>query len=246
MLEIDNSRFIFKTKTVWFSEFPFDVTGYDGVTFQECTKDVNLEGFSKEEFTTLVIDLTQDLDTIWKKMDKRSCRESIIKARKDGEIIRMNQGYDTFLKMCSEFRREKGLDDFTVDIEFMKKNGILVISEYEGKIIGGEFHITDGNYIRGLLGGSIRLEETGKMRTLVGNANRSRIWEIIVYGKTMGMSTFDMGGFYTGEKPDPQKEGINKFKKSFGGQLVTHYNYQKDYSILYHIGKKILSLKKLQ
>jgi lipid II:glycine glycyltransferase (peptidoglycan interpeptide bridge formation enzyme) len=191
-----------------------------------------------------VIDLTQDLDTIWKKMSK-TCRSSINTAREYGEIIRMNQGYDTFLKMYSEFRREKGLDDFTVDIEFMKKNGILVLSEYEGKIIGGEFYITDGKNMRTLLSGSIRLEETGKMRTLVGNANRLRIWEIIVYGKTMGMSTFDMGGFYTGEKPDPQKEGINKFKKSFGGQLVTHYNYQKDYSILYHIGKKILSLKKL-
>jgi len=70
MLEVDESKFIFKTKKIWFSEAPFDVTGYDGVTFYECTRDVDLEGFSKEEFTTIVIDLTPDLDTIWKKMDR--------------------------------------------------------------------------------------------------------------------------------------------------------------------------------
>ena len=64
MLEIDNSRFIFKFKDIWFCEIPFDIIGYDRVIFHECTKDVNIKGFSKEEFTTLVIDLTQDLDTI--------------------------------------------------------------------------------------------------------------------------------------------------------------------------------------
>jgi lipid II:glycine glycyltransferase (peptidoglycan interpeptide bridge formation enzyme) len=57
------------------------------------------------------------------------------------------------------------------------------------------------------------------------------------------MSTYDMGGYYTGKEPDPQKEGINRFKDSFGGQVVTHYIYQKDYSLLYYLGRKILSLK---
>jgi hypothetical protein len=245
MLEIDNSRFIFKTKRIWFSEVPFDITGYDGVTFFECSKDVDVKGFSKEKFTTLIIDLTQDLDTIWKKMDRNSCRKPITKAMEAGVITKINQEYETFLKICSEFRREKGLGDYTLTIDFMKKNGILIVSEYEGKIIGGEFHISDGKNIRGVLGGSLRLEETGIMRTLVSNANRLRFWEIIVYGKKMGMNTFDMGGYYTGKKPDPQKEGINKFKKSFGGELVTHYIYEKDYSLLLYFAKKILLLKYL-
>jgi hypothetical protein len=242
MLETDNSKFIFKTKKIWFSEVPFDITGYDGVAFYECTRDVDVRGFSKEEFTTIVIDLTQDLDTIWKKMD-RLCRRSIDHARKDGVIIRMNQGYDTFYTINAEFRKAKGLSEYNVDIGFMKKNGILFLSEYQGNVLGGHFHLSDGENIRFLLNATKRLEETGRMNKIIGNANRLMIWEALCYAKACGMSTFDMGGYYTGKEPDPQKEGINQFKKSFGGHVATHYNYQKDYSLLYHIGKKILSLK---
>jgi lipid II:glycine glycyltransferase (peptidoglycan interpeptide bridge formation enzyme) len=242
MLEVNDSPFIFKTKKVWFSEVPFDITGYDGVSFFECTRDVDIKGFSKTEFTTLVIDLTQDLDIIWKKMDRLS-RRSIENAKKAGVSIRMNQGYDIFYTIHAEFRKAKGLPPYNVEIEFMKKNGILFLSEYEGNILGGQYHLSDGKNIRFLLNSTKRLEETGKMKTIIGYANRLMIWEAICYAKECGMSTFDMGGYYTGKEPDPQKEGINKFKSTFGGQVVTHYNYQKDYSIPYSCTRKILSLK---
>lgn len=236
MLEIDTTRFFFKSKSIWFSENPFDITGYDGVSFNECLNNVDIEGFSKEEFTTLVIDLTQDLDTIWKKMH-RNCRRSIIKAKKDGVTVRVNQDYEIFFKMNSEFRRLKGLSEYGVDVEFMKKNGLLFLSEFEGKIIGGLFYVTDGKNIRSLIGASSRLEENDTSSQLYGNSTRLRIWEAIKYSKEKGMITFDMGGYYTGKNPDPQKEGINNFKKSFGGELVTHYIYQKDYSKIYSLSK---------
>jgi lipid II:glycine glycyltransferase (peptidoglycan interpeptide bridge formation enzyme) len=242
MLEVDNSKFIFKTKKIWFSEVPFDVTGYDGITFYECNRDVDVKGFSKEVFTTIVIDLTQDLDIIWKKMH-HSLRKCIAYAKKDGVIIKINQGYDEFYTINSEFRKAKGLSEYNLDTGFMKKNGLLFLSEYEGKILGGTYFINDGKNIRGLLNATKRLEETGRMNRIIGNANRLMFWEAICYAKECGISTFDMGGYYTGKEPDPQKESINKFKNSFGGQVVTHYIYQKDYSLLYHIGKKILSLK---
>lgn len=237
MLEIESKNYIFKTKTIWFSEAPFDVSGYDGVSFHACTRNVDLEGFSKQEFTTLVIDLTQDLETIWKKMSKSSCRYSINKAKKDDVIVRVNQGYDEFHLINSEFRTKKGLSEYNVDIEFMKRNGVLFVSEYNGEIIGGQLYISDGKNIRWLLGASKRLEETREMRTLIGNANRLAIWEAINYAKENNLNNFDMGGYYTGETPDPQKDGINIFKKSFGGELATHYIYQKDYSKLYSLAK---------
>jgi lipid II:glycine glycyltransferase (peptidoglycan interpeptide bridge formation enzyme) len=243
MLEVDNSRFIFKTKKIWFSEVPFDVTGYDGVTFFECTRDVDVKGFSKEEFTTIVIDLTQDLETIWERMHKNSCRRLINKAIKEGVVIRVNQDYDTFFDMHSEFRKSKGLSEYNIDIEFMKKNGTLFVSEFEGNIIGGIFCLSDDKNFRAMIGGSRRLEENVIIHRLSGVANRLVIWEAIKYAKEMGIVNFDMGGYYTGKEPDPQKEGINKFKSSFGGQVLTHYIYQKDYSIVYFCARKILSIK---
>jgi len=235
MLEIDSKRYFFKTKTIWFSEAPFDVSGYDRVNFHGCTRDVDVEGFSKQVFTTLVIDLTQDLDTIWNKMGKSSCRRSINIATKEGVTVRVNQGYEAFYDLNSEFRKEKGLSEYNVDIEFMKQHGVLFLAEYDGEILGGQLCISDGKKIRGLLGASKRLEKTGTMRTMIGHANRLIEWEGIKYAKENGMDTYDLGGYYTGETPDPQKENINDFKRSFGGELATHYIYQKNYSKIYSL-----------
>lgn len=237
MLEIENSRVIFKSKEIWFSEIPFDITGYDAITFHDCTKNVAVRGFAKRESATLVIDLSQDLNTLWEKMHKTACRRSIERAKKEGVTIRVNQDYDTFFMINSEFRKLKGLPEYNFDIKYMKKNGILFLSEFQGKIIGGQFYLSDGKTIRILFGSSRRLEEDGISGRLSGNSNRLIIWEAIKYAKEKGMSTFDMGGYYIGEKPDPQKESINTFKKSFGGELATRYTYQKDYSRLYSLAK---------
>ena len=48
MLEIESNRYGFKTKTIWFSDAPFEVNGYDGVVFRACTDNVDLEGFLSE------------------------------------------------------------------------------------------------------------------------------------------------------------------------------------------------------
>jgi len=49
MLEIDNSTFIFKYEVKWFSEIPFDIIGYDGVSFHARKKDIIIKVSSKEE-----------------------------------------------------------------------------------------------------------------------------------------------------------------------------------------------------
>ena len=39
------------------------------------------------------------------------------------------------------------------------------------------------------------------------------------------------------EKPDPEKERINRSKKEFGGKLVTQYNYKRVDSSVYKLLK---------
>ncbi len=238
MLEIGLNRYGFKTKTIWFSEAPYDVKGYDGVVFRACTKDVNIEGFSKQEFTTTVIDLTQDLETIWRKMSKSSCRSAIKKAKREGVDILINQEYDAFVDINKSFRRAKGLPAYNLDIDFMKNYGTLIVSKIDETILGGQFYLNDDNNMRWLLGASKRLKATDDMQPLIGAANRLKIWEAIQYAKNAGINKFDMGGYYTGKKVDPQMEGINFFKRTFGGDIVTHYIYEKDYSTTYTLAKE--------
>ncbi|NQE54743.1 hypothetical protein C5S29_14225 [ANME-1 cluster archaeon GoMg3.2] len=117
------------------------------------------------------------------------------------------------------------------------------MTEFDGEIIGGQFYLEDENNIRWLVGASKRLEVDRNQATLIGNANRLVIWQAIQYAKEKGIKEFDMGGYYTREAKDVQKERINAFKKSFGGELVTHYIYHKDYSRIYKIAKWIYQLK---
>lgn len=237
-LEIDSKRYIFKTKITWFSDYPQDVEGCHSVIFRACKNKVDVEGFEREQFTTLVIDLTQDLDAIWGNMSKKSCRYEIKRAMREGIQIRLSQAYEQFYEMNRSFRRQKGLSGLT-SLEFMRRYGTLFTAEYGGEIIGGQLYLEDKDNIRWLVGASKRLEVDKEEAILIGCGNRLMIWEAIKYAKGKGIKEFDMGGYYSGEAKDEQKERINIFKQSFGGKLTTHYIYQKDYSMIYKFARKL-------
>jgi hypothetical protein len=236
-LEIDHNKFIFKTKEIWFSEYPYDIQGYHSVSFRACKNKVDFSGFSCEEFTTLTIDLTPDLSIIWGNTGKSSCQYKIKRAIRDGIKVRVNQDYDIFFQLNREFRVNKGLPSGSMKIGDMKKYGTLFTAELYGEIIGGQLYLEDKDNIRFLLGASKRLESDKERSNLIGYGNRLLHWEAIKYAKEKMIKDFDFGGYYTGLTPDPQKEGINVFKESFGGKRVTHYIYQKDYSQLYKLAR---------
>ena len=244
MLEINKKHSVFRIKEIWFSDCPFDTKDCDSVIFNACKNKVDAKGFHREEFTTLTIDLNQELDKIWKDMSKSSCRYAINRAKKDGIKIKINQNFDDFYSINKSFRKNKKLPlSFSWNLNLMKKYGILFVAEFGGEIISGSLFIEDENNIRWLLGASKRLEESKNKATLIGNANRLIIWEAIKYAKEKKIKNFDFGGYYAGKKEDNQKERINIFKKSFGGKLTAQYIYQKDYSNFYHFFKKcVLSL----
>jgi len=242
MLEIEKKLYFFRVKEIWFSDYPFEINGYDSIIFRGCKNNIDLTGFTSEVFTTSVIDLTQDLDNIWKKINKTS-RKYINRAIKTGIKIGCNQNYKEFYKMNYSFRERKGLSPCSEKIYFLKKNGTLFIAEFENLIIGGQLCLEDENNIRILLASSKRLEVGKEKAKLIGCANRLIIWHIINYAKAKGIKEIDLGGYYSGDIKDESMEKINYFKRSFGGQLTTHYIYQKDYSKIYKIAKNIYKLK---
>jgi len=239
MLEIERRPLhLFKVKEIWFSEFPFDVEDCDSVSFKALRNKVDAKGFVREEHATLVINLTKSLDEIWKAMDKSSCRYAINRAMKDGVKVKRNQNFDDFLNVYYSFRKRKGLSSFASmfydpELEVMKrKYGTLFVAEYDGEILGGCFFIHDKASIRWLVGASRRLEVDKQKATLIGNANRLIIWEAVKWAKEKGIEEFDLGGYSIKAENNPSdpRYGINKFKKSFGGELVKKYFYYKDYS----------------
>ena len=62
MLAVDKKTFMFNVREIHSADYPFDIEGYDLLTFQYCKNKVDVKGFRliKEHFTS-VIDLTQIL-----------------------------------------------------------------------------------------------------------------------------------------------------------------------------------------
>jgi hypothetical protein len=241
MLEIERNKYIFKTKEIWFSDYPYDDEDCDSISFRACKNKVDKEGFSRGDFTTLVIDLAQNLEEIWNNMENSSCRRRIKRAEKKGVKIKLNQNYEDFYEIDQSFRESKGLPANSADVDYMKKFGTLFVEDFDGEIIGGHFYLEDEQNIRSLIAASKRLEVSEEMASLIGNANRLVIWKAIQYAKEKGIMEFDMGGYSI--TTDEQKDRINTFKKSFGGKMATHYVYHKDYSRIYKVIKTGYQLK---
>jgi len=176
-------------------------------------------------------------------MNKSSCRYAINRAIRDGIHINIDQYFDNFYELNRSFRVQKNISPFNVEPEFIKRYGVLFTAEIDGKILAGQFYLKNQNNLRWLLGASNRLKSDKSTATLIGNANRLLIWRAIKYGKERDIKEFDLGGYYTGKKKDSEKERINNFKKTFGGELVYHYNYEKYYSRICKLAFKTYNIK---
>jgi hypothetical protein len=235
MFELETRRYWFKTKRIFFSHRPFDVTGCHCVVFHAAKSKADAAGFQRASGTTLVIDLTQELDTIWKKMSKKSARYSIKRAQRDGVRVKLNDNYDEFKDLNDSFRKKKGLrpDFFCPNV--LKRYGPLFVAEYDGEIIAGQSYVADDNTIMWRVGASKRLIDSDRA-TLIGNANKLLVWEAIKYAKGKGLREFDFGGYQVGDRY-LQLVGYSAFKKSFGGDLVERYEYRKYYLKIYKLAE---------
>jgi len=239
MLEMDTRRIVFKYKQIWFADCPYDIRGYADIMFWECKNKVDMAGFRREEHTTLVIDLTKDLNAIWENMSSGNCRKAIRRAERAGVKIKLNQDYDQFYEIYCYIRRKKGLSDLW-NPEDIKRYATLFVAEYKGEIVSGHGYLEDKNNMRSWVIGSKRFEENKEYVTMVANASKLIVWEAMKYAKGKGIREFDMGGYYTGGDTNDSRYTVNLFKKDFGGELTTHYTYRKVYSRILQVIRFVL------
>lgn len=245
---IDKRVFIFKSKEIYFSDHPHDVDGCDAAVFHFCKNKVDIEGFNVVESPTSVIDLTQELDTIWKNMDRKSTRYSINRARRDGIKFRIHKDYAQFYQIYRALMRRKGFGSLfgigTPKPGTMEKYGTLFTAEYDGEILGGHLYLEDEDNILLWISASKRLEVDRNKARLIGNANRLLHWEAMKYAKENGIREFDWGGLWSSDEADKdeRKRSVNSFKLSFGGEVVIRYSYQKMYSRVYKIGSYLYNI----
>jgi len=255
MLEINKKILFLDTCEVHFSDYPYDVEEVDFLNFRYCKNKVNVKGFNRHKELTSIIDLTQDLDTIWKNMDKKNVRYRINRAKREGIEIQTNKDYKQFFEMYKSFIKKKGIKSLfdifgvgSIDLKTMKEKGTLFVAKYYDELLVGTLFLKDNQHIESWIGASKRLDVDKRKKSLIACADRLIDWEAIKYAKERGIKEFDLGGLWSKKEAekDIKKKRINDYKLYSGGKTVTRYSYQKSYSKTYDFLCYLYSLKNLQ
>lgn len=172
--------------------------------------------WNKEKTCVMFIDLTKELNDIWKGF-KKNYRHHIRKEKKQGIIIMrgVDKDYDKFyeelyLPLC----KRKKLKPYS--LKYMKQ-GNLFYSKLDNKMLAGQIIFNDNIYATQ----SFNAADT----SIEYNGNRSITWYIIKYYKENGAVHFNFGG------------GESSYKKRFGCE-------KKDVWIYHIYNNKIIKIVK--
>lgn len=189
---------------------------YDYIVIYAYKKPV-INGFDIREQTTSIIDLSQNLDDIFKKFRKNT-RNEIRKTEniKDLEFKIADNNFNESYKLYKKIKKSDGVIP-DIKKEFL---GCLFFNTYlNDKIIVSISVYDTGQVLRLKHIVSSRKKDNFDSR-LAGYATRRIIWEVIKYGNSHKYKKLDMAGV---NLSDPSKKGIAEFKQSFGGEIITNY-----------------------
>lgn len=181
---------------------------------------------SHQRSTTLGIDLRRTHNRIWNEFAK-GCRYDIRQAEKEIDSIEISrnnqQSAHDFLRLHNSFPTTKG-DVRLIPSQVLKRygeNSDIFVAYQDGRALCGHMLLRDSHARRArlLFSASRRLEdpETAKACGLI---NRYLHWFEIRAYLAEKFATYDLGGIREGEK-----DGITRFKESFGGRAIAENTY---------------------
>ncbi len=212
---------------VWYDEEPSPDSGVDIVQYRfrnEPVADARVT-----PLLSMVTDLTADEEAIAGRFGK-DCRYKIRRAEgKDGLRTEFTaepeSRLDEFAEFFDAFARQKGHSP--CDRHWLRAAcaaGELALSAaYRGEeALVWHAHV--------LCSASAGLQYTAShfrgqdsdFRALIGRANRWLHWKDMQRFKSMGIRRYDWGGLFEDEST-PEREGINRFKRDFGGEQIRVY-----------------------
>jgi hypothetical protein len=233
MLITERKFYLIKTVNIYFVDTPVQesIPGYHVLTYHTYENWGDIPEYEKHTFFTTTIDLRQDLETIWGKINRQH-RRHIKRSEKNGTQITLSKNYEGFYQIYKKLFQEKkyadpsGLNVLTPP--FMEKYGTLFTAENQGELIGGAFYFHDGKNVLFCEGAYKNIENTPESKKLTTDAMCCLHWEAIKYFKEMGNIIFDLGDVSSDDKEiNSQMNGGDVFKRSFGGEVIASYMYRK-------------------
>ncbi len=212
----------------WYDEEPPGDCGADIVLYRQ--REAPVTDSQITPFLSMVTDLSADEAAIMEKFGK-DCRYKIRRAEtKDGLhmefIIDPESRLDEFRAFYDAFARQKSLEpSYHQWLVAACEAGQLALTSASrnGEALVWHAYVMAGKAAWLQYTGSCFRNRDNDYRALVGRANRWLHWRGMLRFKEMGMTRYDWGGLFEDESV-PERAGINKFKKEFGGQRVRTYN----------------------
>jgi len=168
---------------------------------------------------TLIIDLNQDLETIWRGIKKRR-RETIRQAERLGVTIMEDCCLEDFQNIYWMIRYTIQVPPLDLPLRELKTCKLFVAVDTTGETVaGGAFMFCEqGTRLRLKYAASKRYDP--KKKKIAGLANALLFWETIKWAKTKKMKIYDFGGYtvnrFVNNRDNTQ---VNAWKASFGGIL---------------------------
>jgi len=193
-------------------------------------------GYMREEHLNIHVDLKRDTDELWNEVHKQK-RYEVKRARREGltfgPISDINELQESYQLLKNIYTRIKlPLFPFPVFENaftwLVPKGRACFWAAYsEGNLIATMYTLCYKGRIYDYFAGSDNLHSHKFPNSLIS-------WEVMLWGKSNGMTLFDWGG---AGKPG-QPYGVRDFKEKFGGQLVNFGRYEMIHRpILYRMAK---------
>ena len=250
MLSLHKKKHGINFYTVWFAKEPIKKKGI--ISCREYMGEKPACACTK--FDTLISDITKSDEEI-KQQFSKNCRYYVNRASREDVTVKMYSGKEIsdsqiieFLNFFEEFWESKGSslsnkDKLKRELMAYRDAGAFGITEayVAGVTVVYHTHIVDEEVVRLLHSASLfRLqEEDANSKNLIGIANRYLHYEEMKYYKSLGKLVYDWGG--AGMEEDVIH--ITEFKKSFGGESVTYYDFEQANGLmakLFKLAVKIL------
>ncbi len=185
-------------------------------------------GFKRTAKYTKLIDITEN--DFSEKFDKTVIYE-INRAVKESIIFNVNNSIDEFVSFYNIFAISKGFKTLKSKDISIYRNFLIITSAINtnNEVVVFHSYLIDNELKRVRLLHSASkihsLNDKNQERNFIGRANKFLHFKDMQFFREQGISIYDFGG-YAYDTSDISLLGINKFKDSFGGELVEESIYE--------------------
>lgn len=213
-------------KKIWFDMAPKTTFA---TRYIQSSANVKVACMIKQLFHTLTVDILQAEESILSACTS-NCRNEIRKGKKMGMEFHAGPMRQTDGDFINNFLRTKKLGRFN-RAYLIDPETVVCMASLDGVRLATHMYFVSSSAGRARLvysavadPVSITCESEVPTQRLIGIANRFLHYSAMLHFKMQGLKVYDFGGIGL-EEGDPKIKGINEFKRSFGGTLITEYNY---------------------